>query len=126
MKWALIIVACIDVLLLLAAGVRFATANENTPPLIDFNAMFMGGGGNDAASDGPGIGETGKGGDVVNHLKGRSWEAEETAGFVGGGGGGNAEYTGNQLQRASDVVDGREDDLDDAKAKMRKLPGGGG
>ncbi len=122
MKWALIIVACIDVLLLLGAGVRFATSTGDTPPLIDIQSFISGGNSSTPEPADASFGETGTSGEVAEHLKGRSWEYGETAGMVGSGG--NAEYSGDQFNRAQKTLDSREGDLDDAKSKMGKLVGG--
>lgn len=134
MKYALVILLVIDLVLVSGAIYRLFTAKPDTPPLISIPVLVSGErsaatpsspkapaarSGNPAAP----AADTTRRDAVVDHLRGsRVGEMEETATISTTSPHGNAEYnTDKALERAASIEEGREGDLDDAKARIGKI-----
>lgn len=117
-KILLLVLFLADLVLVGTAAYRLTSATEETKPLISLKD-FMGSShrrGPVAADDGdPESSDRQRA--TANALKGNAWEQSET---------GSTPSEEAQYENADNVQAEQEDNLQDAKSRMKKLPGGGG
>jgi hypothetical protein len=120
MKLLLIAIFVLDGFLLAGAGIRVMTADQTTLPLISFSSSESAPA-PVAAQEAESAGHRDA---VVGHLNRskRIDEIGETSNLstLNPSGNTGSSATGS-LERASDITDGREDDLQDAKSKIGKI-----
>ncbi|MCC7392503.1 hypothetical protein IT571_09140 [Candidatus Sumerlaeota bacterium] len=124
MKIVVIILAILTLTIWMFAGIRLFTATPDTKPLISLDSLTMSKSPqSDNSTPGAKIGETGKGGALVNHLRGnRLEEMENTASISTANPHGNVEASGaTEMERAEEITDRRESDLKEAKKKIAIL-----
>ena len=121
MKIVIIILAMLTLLIWIGAGIRLASATKDTEPLISYRAD------KDAveavSAPQPKIGETGKSGALVEHLRGgRLSEMEQTSSIATSNPQASTDYNGNKaMESAERITDKREEQLGDAKKKIKIL-----